>query len=234
MIVTFTGVDEQTNVDKLVELANKYDFIEFGVLLSETITNKEANNRFPSLEFIDKLIEAGLPLSCHICGRLAREFIKTGDFTEIQNFLTPQRINHFKRIQLNINGCREYAIFELPQGINFILQVCDNKSYRYYWEMNRLEANADRIGALMDKSGGKGALDAFNSVADTDEYFGYAGGISKDNVAYNLGYIDGRNENHRDYWINMETCIRDKANWFDVSKVEEICEICDKIIRSKG
>ena len=37
--VTFTGVDDKTNIDDLVYLAEKYPFVEFGILVSKNNSN---------------------------------------------------------------------------------------------------------------------------------------------------------------------------------------------------
>lgn len=222
-IVTVSGVDEKTEVSKLIELSKKYDFLEFGILVSEDKTNTGKSNRYPSFSYIDKLIDAKLPLSCHIYGELANEFIGTGDFTKIRKFLTPRRVAGFSRFQLSNKGFENYIPFNIPDDIRIILQASDYKSFQYYWEMNRRLANEDRVGVLYNFSDSNNKLDSLNMVADEDEYVGYTGNVTLDNISYILGYIDGRNENDRDYWIDIENFIRSDDDCFDVHKVEEIC-----------
>lgn len=219
-IVTFTGIDDKTDLSVLKELADKYDWVEFGVLISLNNTNTETVNRFPSWQTIDKAIELGLPLSCHIWGSLARNYIKTGDFTDIKAFLGENRIKAFRRFQFNINGFYDYKVFKIEDNIEIIIQVNGAESWRYYQEM--LLLNGDRVSMLSDKSGGRGKIDTFDFIADYDEYIGFAGGINKSNIMYILGYIDGRNEKKLPYWVDMESSLR-QDDWFSVDIVKEIC-----------
>lgn len=223
MKVTITGVDERTDINELVRLKEKYEFLEFGVLMSKNNTGTNENNRYPSFEYIDKLLNAGIPLSGHICGKLARDFMKTGNFDDIREFLTTERIKGFDRFQFNIRGFDGYTLFHVPEDIKIIIQVSDCKSYNYFYSMNERIDNEGRVSALMDSSGGTGKLGFFDVIANEDEYVGYAGGISIDNISYILGYIYGRNECNKDYWIDMESSVRTE-DWLDISKVEKICE----------
>lgn len=220
-IITFTGVDNKTSLTTLQILANRYSNIEFGILVSTSNTDADKANRFPSFETIDKVLNANLPsISCHICGELARHYVHTGDFSEIRDFLGQERVDKFSRFQLNIRGYDGFKPFYIEEDIKIIIQVSDAKSYNYFWDMNRL--NPNKVSALIDYSGGHGKLGCFNYVSDGDEYMGYAGGISISNVAYILGYIEGRMEYDVDYWLDMESSVR-TDDWFDTSKVREIC-----------
>lgn len=226
-IITFTGVDNKTSLTSLQILANRYNNIEFGILVSKNNTDLDKVNRFPSFETIDKVLNADLPsISCHICGNLARHYVKTGDFSEIRDFLGQQRVSKFSRFQLNIRGYDNYKLFVIEEDIHIIIQVSDAKSYQYFYQMQEL--NPNKVEALIDYSGGHGKLGCFNYVSDGDEIFGYAGGINANNVAYILGYIEGRMESDVNYWIDMESSVR-TDDWFDTSKVREICSEVEKI-----
>ena len=226
-IVTFTGVDNKTSLTSLRVLANKYSDIEFGILVSGNNTGLDKANRFPNFETIDKVLNLGLNnVSCHICGNLARHYVKTGDFSQIRDFLTQERVEKFSRFQLNIRGYDNYKTFVIEEDIHIIIQVSDAKSYQYFYQMQEL--NPNKVEALIDYSGGKGKLGCFNYVSDGDEIFGYAGGINVSNVAYILGYIEGRMEYDVNYWIDMESSVR-TDDWFDTSKVREICSEVEKV-----
>ena len=226
-ITTFTGVDNKTSLTSLQILANRYNNIEFGILVSKNNTDLDKVNRFPSFETIDKVLNADLPsVSCHICGELARHYVNTGDFSEIRDFLGQQRVAKFSRFQLNIRGYDNYKLFVIEEDIHIIIQVSDAKSYQYFYQMQEL--NPNKVEALIDYSGGHGKLGCFNYVSDGDEIFGYAGGINANNVAYILGYIEGRMESDVNYWIDMESSVR-TDDWFDTSKVREICSEVEKV-----
>lgn len=225
--VTFTGVDNKTSPTSLQILASRYNTIEFGILVSKSNTDLDKVTRFPNFETIDKVLNANLPsVSCHICGELARHYVHTGDFSEIKDFLGQQRIDKFSRFQLNIRGYDNYNLFVIEEDIHIIIQVSDAKSYQYFYQMQEL--NPNKVEALIDYSGGHGKLGCFNYVSDGDEIFGYAGGININNVAYILGYIEGRMEFDVNYWIDMESSVR-TDDWFDTSKVREICSEVEKV-----
>ena len=225
--VTFTGVDDKTSLD-ILKLLDK-ESIEWGILVSGNNTDKGTATRFPSFETIDKVLNLGLNnVSCHICGNLARHYVKTGDFSQIRDFLTQERVEKFSRFQLNIRGYDNYKTFVIEEDIHIIIQVSDAKSYQYFYQMQEL--NPNKVEALIDYSGGKGKLGCFNYVSDGDEIFGYAGGINASNVAYILGYIEGRMEYDVNYWIDMESSVR-TDDWLDLNKVSEVL---DEIRRTEG
>lgn len=226
-IVTFTGIDDKTSLDVLKLLDS--ESIEWGILVSANNTDKGIKTRFPSFETIDKVLNLGLNnVSCHICGNLARHYVKTGDFSQIRDFLTQGRVEKFSRFQLNIRGYDGYKPFVIEEDIHIIIQVSDPKSYQYFYQMQEL--NPEKVEALIDYSGGKGKLGCFNYVSDGDEIFGYAGGINANNVVYILGYIEGRMEYDVKYWIDMESSVR-TDDWLDLNKV---AEVCDEVKRTEG
>lgn len=79
--VTFTGIDRWTKVEELKALYREYPFVKFAMLFSE---NPDVSNRFPSVEMLETYQEAALPLSAHLCGRLARYPVKTGDWSPVE------------------------------------------------------------------------------------------------------------------------------------------------------
>ena len=58
--ITFTGIDNETKVEELINLKNNYPFAEFGLLISKSNTNKDIVNRYPSLNILERLDGAGL------------------------------------------------------------------------------------------------------------------------------------------------------------------------------
>jgi len=102
--VTFTGVDEFTDLNRMVKLGVKYPFIEFGILLSKQRTGRE--NKYPSLSFLNNLYAFYstnwqlLTLSAHLCGDFARTFSK-GEF-EVLDFF-PNLETLVDRIQVNVD-----------------------------------------------------------------------------------------------------------------------------------
>lgn len=101
--VTFTGIDNLTDVNKLISLSKKYPFVEFGCLISKTNTNWDIINRYPSLIILNNLKNSNVNLSLHICGIYARNIAQNGNIDELESLLKPYLLL-FDRIQLNISG----------------------------------------------------------------------------------------------------------------------------------
>src|SRR4051812_4292848 len=82
--VTVTGADDSTDINKMVEIQEKYPFVEWGILLSKKYSLKDGVGRFPSKAWLNSLISyAGkLTLSGHICGDWVEETL-LGTFPEL-------------------------------------------------------------------------------------------------------------------------------------------------------
>ena len=216
--ISFTGIDKNTNVDKLVELQTKYPEIEFGFLVSTANTNMNTNNRYPSLITLQKLKNKGLNLALHVCGKLARNVAKTGSLDEVKEFMGPY-FDMFSRIQLNLVGSTVTTLVTETYDKQIIIQTNldeprSNATYQAY-----IDAKLDNIVFLSDKSGGHGIVGEFDYF-DTD-YQGFAGGINPDNVLTIKEETDILWE--KNYWLDMESGVR-TDDWFDLSKVEDICK----------
>lgn len=224
--VTFTGVDDRTNIEELQAIVKDYPFVEFGVLMSENNTRNSGKNRYPGVETIRNLKCAGLPLAAHICGRIAREAMATGNFAEIVDFLNGMECSGaFQRYQLNIKGFHDYKVFDYQGDKPIIIQVEDEDAARYYEDMC---SRNGLLQALFDKSGGEGKYDCggFERGLAAPGYVGFAGGLSAENIAFTLGYITTGKAQHctvPTYWIDMESGVR-TDDWFDTAKVRGVCE----------
>jgi hypothetical protein len=213
--VTFTGVDERTDVQRLAEIQSKYPFAEFGILVSRSRQGKE--NRYPDLSILEKLAPLGLKLSCHVCGRLARDIImaagsgkRTGftSFDDLYAYLNGN-LEMFHRIQLNISGMKEMPATLLlrttPGAPKFPAKVdCESQ-----------------VSILYDGSGGEGKETEF-VVKRTLTRTGYAGGLNADNIVERTAGLLGKRFlcNNR-HWVDMESGVR-TDDWFDLDKVEEV------------
>ena len=62
---------------------------------------------------------------------------------------------------------------------------------------------------------------------DSDRYFGYAGGLSAENVEKVIE--DLLIVNNSDFWIDMESSVRTNDR-FDTKKCEEVLKICKKFV----
>ena len=228
--ITFTGVDEWTDIDRLVDIQRHYPKAEFGVLMSRKW--KENGNRFPSPEVIENLHGRGLRLSAHLCGSLARGMLYDCAFSSMENPFCKllHDLGIFKRIQLNVSDCKEEPIYIAPyQMEEIIIQQGDD-----YGLFEQCYINSGKhIAMLLDKSGGQGIDTPISAPAYAQNvHLGFAGGINPDNVIEKMREITrlpvGR------FWIDMESGVRTDDR-FDLDKVEDVCKkVYDEFLNIKA
>ena len=217
--VTFTGVDDRTNVNDLVDLTKRFPFVEFGVLISKGNTNKNVVNRYPNATIFKKLKNKGLNLSCHLCGSVARNIVKKDGWNEFFDLLGKD-YEIFNRFQLNVSGVKGFSRdIHFIEDKDFIIQLKEDMSlYDFYKDL-------PNVYGFQDNSGGVGRFE--DNWLDSDRYFGYAGGLNIDNVESVIRdlYV----VNNADFWIDMETSVR-TFDWFDTNKCEQILKICEAYV----
>jgi hypothetical protein len=198
--VTFTGADDQTDVDAMRELAKVYP-VEWGILFNPARQGKD--NRFPGEAARTRLVGSGLRLCAHLCGALSRA-IMDGRPVEI-----PVDLAMFSRVQIN------HAKPNLARVTRF-----QNGRPRCIAQTRAGVFPEDAaIDWLFDTSGGRG-----REPGEWPPYpgrmVGYSGGIGPENVASVIEQIaaDGP------YWIDMESKVR-TDDWFDLSLCRQVCEI---------
>ena len=222
--VTMTGADDSINPNELFEISKKYPFVEWGILVSR---NSQGNNRFPSIEWMNKLSELNtdnLSLSCHLCGTYVKEVFMGNDtfINELGSIW-----NQFQRVQINTHGYKhkfeESAITDLKKFEKEIIFQFDgvNKPILDYAISEGVNCST-----LFDMSHGAGVLPKEWLLPIDGIRCGYAGGLSPENVVGQLKLID---EKVGDYelWIDMETQIRSNNDQkFDLTKVISVLESC--------
>jgi len=232
--VTFTGVDDRTDLGRLKEIAGRYPFAEFGVLMARS--GRGGENRFPDVQRVLKGLDgAGVRLSAHLCGALARDIVRTGDFSEFR-LVCGIRSDLFSRCQLNVAGMgiKDPAWFlYFPTKIRQVIVQQSSREvfaeeggslYAHFASYNPL------CSLLLDDSGGRGRRGTLR-FADAP-VVGYAGGIGPENVTEVLTEILAA-ENVRDFWIDMETGVR-TDDWFDLDKVEAVCAQVEQMLNGKN
>jgi len=233
--VTVTGIDDGTDLIDVLNIAKKYHFVEWGVLVNNSYHKPQS--RFPDHNIIINLAKCKniLPqmnLSLHICGPFLEKIINDGDWNVFYHL---RRIPHskginvidcFSRIQLNLSNMIseiQEPFFESLKNIDqeIILQL---KSVEGNEELikkcKKCKKNAN-ISVLFDASGGKGKLPETwpNSIKNC----GYAGGLTPDNVEEQLCLIKSLVGKNSPTWIDAESGLRfyDQFSQFDLRKVEE-------------
>lgn len=212
--ITFTGIDNWTNIEELKIFQKKYPFVEFGVLISLKNTNFNTNNRYPELNILNNLKKNELNLSLHICGKIARDIVKKNDWTDF-NSLMGKKLELFDRYQLNISNMNKFSKeISFPENKKIIIQSSSNNHnlFDFY-------SNMKNIYFFLDNSGGKG-LEEEKWINKKVDYMGYAGGLCLENIESKVKEINEiRNEK---YWIDMESSIR-KNDIFNINICEKIC-----------
>lgn len=233
--VTITGADDNTDIDRMVRLTEKYPFVEWGVLYGSGF-----GARFPSIGWIEDLCElrgrlkTRLYLSLHLCGDRLRELCAG------RSPMGPLGWTcfAFERLQLNFHGERlpDYSerIFNgicnayTATGADEPEIICQDDG------LNASQVDACRrrfrVSYLFDVSHGAGVLPASWPVARQGESCGWAGGLGPDNLREQLPLIDAVAPRSLDYWVDMETRVRTDEQ-LDLSKVEVCLQIAAEFMK---
>lgn len=205
--ITFTGADDHTSIEGMHALARVYP-IEWGILFS---TKQQGTGRYPSFDFLNKLARSGpsrLCLSAHLCGSYSRSLIEFG-YTGLENPIA----SFFVRAQINTSdsAVRPRRIRDWAARLNVtpILQC-------------QAEFPADpAVQWLYDVSGGRGISPPKWLPSRDEGQYGYAGGLNPQNVSQAVASIGAIAKN---YWIDMETGVRNEDDKFDLGLCRAVCE----------
>lgn len=230
--ITFTGIDEQTDIDRIQQIQKKYPYVEWGVLLSYHWY--ENGNRYLNPKNLKNLWHKGLRLSAHLCGRMALDVLNA-DVKKMHDAIGYQ-FDLFKRCQLNIvapsyfRELRTMRVFD-RQLDEVILQMRNASTLDSF--LKYVEVPTKKISYLIDGSGGRGIDCPIEVYNNPDIHIGYAGGIGPDNVREKLMTLL-EHPSYGKFWIDMESRVRDENDWLNLDKVEKVLELCDPIIGSSG
>lgn len=200
-LVTFTGIDERTDMDRAVSIGKRYP-VEWGVLMSPKRQGREP--RYPHGKTVSAIArEYLLRLAGHVCGGHARALMEGGPLD------LPTSPGNFNRIQVNHRSpdpdiiCPRLAAWRV--GVVFQCRAAFPDDEHVEW--------------LFDVSGGHGVRPtAWPAHPGRRRWVGYSGGIGPDNVAATIEAI-GSDGN---YWIDMESGVR-TDDWLDLDKCEAVC-----------
>jgi hypothetical protein len=228
--VTVTGADDSIRPADLIPIAERFPFVEFGILLSRS---QEGGVRFPSLKWIEELqglsesLDPGLRLSGHLCGAWVRDFCRGEPTFWLQR---PSIARRFARLQLNFHS----LVHDIPERgpFDMALRMYEPKGGRIFQLDAVNNAILDRArGAqvqavgLFDLSGGAGVLPA-DWPESSEGYSGYAGGLSPENLQEQLARIDLVTLQNARIWIDAETHLfSNGGRQFDLGRVERFLEI---------
>lgn len=197
--ITFTGIDEQTNLAYADFLASKYP-IEWGIL----VTENRKSPRYPNPDFISKVLSIRGAKSLHLCLDAAKAF-QTG---LLPDYIDPKLINRVQVNGFSINTTW-FKRLETLYGVTIILQHRDAN----FTESEFLQ--------LYDRSGGRGIFpEHIPPLPHDGRLVGYSGGICATNIHDYLAAIQGSSP----FWIDIESGVRTN-DAFDLNEVEHICQL---------
>lgn len=224
--ITFTGVDENTDLERLYDIQRRYPLAEFGVLLSEKW--KDNSNRYLNPELLKHINPKYLNLSLHLCGKIARNALNQ-DWSRVFE-LTGGTFEMFKRCQLNVSKEKPkfpVTLVSIPESLDEL--IIQQKSIDNMALFDSITDHSGKVSVLMDASGGNGIAGQLDPVK-LNTKVGYAGGLNPDNVEEKLrNILTGYSDNDDPFWIDMETGVRTN-DWFDLDKVEDVLEKCYAIL----
>lgn len=246
--VTLTGADNNTSIDKLVALSERFSFVEWGILFSRS---KSGVERYPDDKWVEVLVKAkqqcSLNLSAHLCGGYVKDAFKG-----VITFLEDEGMDEiFGRIQLNCYKERLKKAFESEKLWDAISRVDRGVILggNYTEEIREIVDPTfllhHKVAPLFDASGGHGNLPRewpkpFMSEYDTTIHCGYAGGLGPENIEEELVRIEKivgtgpgvcgefGTTDEVIVWIDMETKVRTGGN-FDLKK----CEVVLKAVEAR-
>jgi len=229
--ITFTGIDEHTDLNRVLELSEKYPYVEWGVLFSYKW--KDNGNRYPSPVMLNNLrdLKDKLNLSAHFCGEMARDIVTCETEKVYETMLN--NFDLFSRCQLNVNAASMYSGLRSMRPFDrnlkeVIIQMSSGLSLESF--LDYMKTPTPRVAYLIDGSGGRG-IDCKIYVQDKPKlHIGYAGGMNPENVGEKLKALL-EYPSYGEFWIDMESGVRDDADWFDLDKAEKVLEICDDLVK---
>lgn len=202
-LITFTGVDDDTDPSELIKLADDYP-VEFGLLFSPKRQGIEP--RYPKLWTVSWLTEE-LPLrwSAHLCGADARAWLLEDH--------CDHDLRGFQRVQVNTADKNASPALVGHQAAK--------RNLRGILQCRGAFPQVESVDVLFDASGGRGISPSDWPQAVNTTFCGYAGGLSPENVAQAVQIIGTRANR---YWIDMESGVRDENDRFSVAKCRAVCE----------
>lgn len=205
--ITFTGADDHTRGQDLVNLAKDYP-IEIGLLWSE---KRKGAPRYPTGTTFDALsrgVKAFAPavrVSKHLCGAEARALVDGGSFVTA-GYADRVQVNGIPGDQISVMKVRHWAV---RRRVSTILQCRDS----FPVDLN--------VAWLFDTSGGKGLAPAeWPEPYPGSPMVGYAGGLGPGSDFDAIAEVAGQTP----YWIDMESGIRNDQDEFDIRMCRAVCE----------
>lgn len=220
--ITFTGIDEKTSLLAIDEISRQENNnIEWGVLYSTSEKFKDGfANRYPSVKWFDKNIytikrikeETKCSFALHVCGKAVKDLLNNEDL-----FLE-KIIPYFNRVQLNFVYKKNQLelLDRLMKKFPTIVFITQYNSANKDLHNDIKNKNHE---VLHDFSGGNGIETKKWDFPQSDKVWGYAGGISANNIKGLITFFDAIVD--KQYWLDMENSVRTN-DFLDIEKVKEV------------
>lgn len=206
IFVTFTGVDDQTDLGRLTELSQRYP-CEWGILVGGRL----GKARYPSVARIADMAALGekrIMVSLHLCGLFA--VASNAGKLKIAH-LSETDLDGFTRLQVNALTYNLETLSDLASRVGKDI-IVQHRTGPFPEDLPR------GIRPLHDQSGGKGKVPTKRPAQiDPTRLVGYAGGIGPENVLDVLDQISAT-----DFWIDMESSLRTEDR-FDLDRCAAVC-----------
>jgi hypothetical protein len=209
--VTLTGADDSIDPDALIELSDRFPFVEWGILIG----SRGGTERFPSEQWVRSLVDkvqrglGRVRLSAHLCGQaLRRAMVGTSP-------LPLRLMSAFGRIQLNFHGRELESNLRTNLGWN-LRDITPNEKCAVIVQLDGandhlLDDLKDvpglRAHGLYDRSHGAGVVPGEWPKPNPNWEIGFAGGLGPENVLSELSRIR-QVAGQQGFWIDMETKLR--------------------------
>lgn len=224
--VTFVGVDETADGERLKEIRSHYFTVEWGLWLAGESQGRDAG--FPGIEWICKL-PSGLNLSAQLWGKSAGDFLQ-GDDTELMTEYG-QVWSLFRRIQINsTDGIDQVDLSGFSRLIaknadkQIILRIRD----RNLEVADALVAQGIACSTLFDESEvQEPAQKKWPKGLKRFAGCGYAGGLGPDNIYKQLTPILNAAQSAERWWVEIDASLRVKEHDRDVFSLAS----CKRTIR---
>lgn len=213
--VTFTGVDEATDLGAVAALAQAHPGLEFGFLWSPKRSGQDP--RYPRWAFLEQAAEqlagSGASLALHLCGQGAADWIAGHEPTHAL-------ARRFNRIQVNGHARRmdvDALVAQIERGAH---PAVITQHHAANAALTARLTGQPNHAVLFDESGGHGVARTSWPAPVDGIPCGYAGGLGPNRMDDALQAIDAACT--RPYWVDMEGALRDGQDRFDLAAVAAV------------
>lgn len=229
--VSCCGVNEFLSIEEVVDFLNKNPNVEIGIGVSKEKC-QFGSQRMSWILILQKKLthnNGKSRIAFHVNGSWAKEIVEKGRFPEELVKLIWEN-NGTPRIQLNVIGSGYSLDKQSPTPLANLIQMmeekksarfiipCNDKSLKF---ISSLQKFTDEFDILYDASFGFGKQAENYYSLFPNQFQGYAGGLSAENIETELVKIDAVQSCPSKIWVDAEGKLRkDNCNTLDLHKAQ--------------